>query len=116
MKAARSSRAGSRIRPRWWCCSRPTTTTTGQDEAVWRKANPSLGLSPTLQYLRREAALAKGNPRKTATFKCYHLNQWVESLARWLPVTKWNACAPTSSPGNGMRASSRGAAVSAGST
>jgi phage terminase large subunit-like protein len=63
------------------------------DEAVWAKANPSLGLSPTLAYLRREANLAKGNPRKTATFKCYHLNQWVESVARWLPATKWNACA-----------------------
>jgi phage terminase large subunit-like protein len=65
-----------------------------EDEAVWAKANPSLGLSPTLPFLRREAALAKGNPRKTATFKCYHLNQWVESTERWLPIRKWDACAP----------------------
>lgn len=65
-----------------------------EDEAVWSKANPSLGLSPTLPFLRREAALAKGNPRKTATFKCYHLNQWVEAISRWLPMKKWDACAP----------------------
>lgn len=65
-----------------------------EDEVVWAKANPSLGLSPTVQYLRREAALAKGNPRKTAEFRCYHLNQWVESTARWLPIRKWDACSP----------------------
>jgi phage terminase large subunit-like protein len=65
-----------------------------EDEGVWARANPSLGLSPTLPFLRREAALAKGNPRKTATFKCYHLNQWVESTERWLPIKKWDACAP----------------------
>jgi phage terminase large subunit-like protein len=65
-----------------------------EDEEVWKKANPSLGLSPTLPFLRREAALAKGNPRKTATFKCYHLNQWVESTERWLPIKKWDACSP----------------------
>jgi phage terminase large subunit-like protein len=64
-----------------------------EDEKVWARANPSLGLSPTLPFLRREAALAKGNPRKTATFKCYHLNQWVESTERWLPIKKWDACA-----------------------
>lgn len=65
-----------------------------EDEAVWKKANPSLGLSPTLDYLRREASLAKGNPRRIATFKCYHLNQWVEATERWLPIKKWDACAP----------------------
>jgi phage terminase large subunit-like protein len=65
-----------------------------EDEAVWAKANPSLGLSPTLHFLRREAAIAKGNPRKEATFRCYHLNQWVESAVRWLPMKKWDACAP----------------------
>lgn len=63
------------------------------DETTWAKANPSLGLSPTLPFLRREAALAVGNPRKEATFRCYHLNQWVESTARWLPMKKWDACA-----------------------
>ena len=63
------------------------------DEATWAKANPSLGLSPTLPFLRREAALAVGNPRKEATFRCYHLNQWVESTARWIPLKKWDACA-----------------------
>lgn len=64
-----------------------------QDEAVWAAANPSLGLSPTLTFLRREAALAKDNPRAEAHFRRYHLNQWIENLVRWLNLRKWDACA-----------------------
>lgn len=64
-----------------------------RDEAVWRAANPSLGLSPTLAYLRREAALAENNPRQEAYFRCFHLNQWVEEYVRWLSVKVWDACA-----------------------
>jgi phage terminase large subunit-like protein len=66
-----------------------------RDEDVWRKANPSLGLSPTLAFLRREAALAVDNPRAEAHFRCYHLNQWVDGEVRWLNVDKWDACAAT---------------------
>lgn len=64
------------------------------DEVVWKKANPSLGLSPTLAFLRRECALAKNNPRAEAEFRCYHLNQWVEEIVRWLPKRKWERCGP----------------------
>ncbi len=65
-----------------------------RDEAVWKRANPTLGIAPTWDYLRKEAAKAKGNPRAEAAFRRYHLNQWVENLARWLPADKWAACAP----------------------
>ena len=64
------------------------------DEATWRKANPSLGTSPTLRQLQREASLAKDNPRQEAHFRRYHLNQWVDSEARWLNVRRWDECAP----------------------
>ena len=64
------------------------------DESTWRKANPSLGTMPTLRFLRGEAALAKGNARKEAHFRCYHLNQWVDAEVRWIPTPKWDACAP----------------------
>lgn len=63
-----------------------------RDETVWRKANPSLGLSPTIAFLRREAALAVDNPRAEASFRCYHLNQWVDGTARWINLKKWDAC------------------------
>jgi len=63
-------------------------------EDVWRRSNPSLGRSPTLAFLRREVAIAKGNPRAEAHFRCYHLNQWIEAHTRWLNIKKWDACAP----------------------
>ena len=63
-----------------------------EDEAVWEAANPSLGLSPTRGYLRREAMLAKDNPRKEAQFKCYHLNIWVDGEMRWLNMARWDRC------------------------
>ncbi|MDP3853628.1 terminase large subunit [Phenylobacterium sp.] len=63
------------------------------DEATWRKANPSIGLSPTLSYLRTQAAKAKDNPRALARFCCYHLNLWIDAAVRWFNVKKWDACA-----------------------
>ena len=62
------------------------------DESVWARANPSLGISPTMQFLRREAALAADNPRAEAHFRCYHLNQWIDAVTRWLNLKKWDAC------------------------
>lgn len=64
-----------------------------RDEATWRRANPSIGLSPTIQFLRREAAIANDNPRAEAHFRCYHLNQWIDAHVRWLNIKKWDACA-----------------------
>lgn len=66
------------------------------DETVWRKANPSLGLTPTLDYLRTEFKKAKGRPALEAIFQCYHLNRWVDQISGWIPRTKWAAC--TSDP------------------
>ena len=62
------------------------------DESNWTKANPSLGISPTMQFLRREAGLAADNPRAEAHFRCYHLNQWIDAVTRWLNLRKWDAC------------------------
>lgn len=65
-----------------------------QDEKVWAKANPTIGLTPTWDYLRNEADTARDNPRAEAAFRRYHLNQWVEQTVRWLKRDKWLACAP----------------------
>jgi len=64
------------------------------DEANWPIANPSLGISPTMQSLRIEAAKAVDNPRAEAHFRCYHLNQWIDAVVRWLSLKQWDACAP----------------------
>jgi phage terminase large subunit-like protein len=64
-----------------------------KDEAAWRAANPSLGLSPTMAFLRGEIAKAV-TPAAEAGFRRYHLNQWVEDFARWITVKKWDAGSP----------------------
>lgn len=61
------------------------------DEKNWPKANPSLGISPTFQFLRGEVAIAKDNPRAEAHFRCYHANQWIDAVTRWLSIKKWDA-------------------------
>lgn len=62
------------------------------DEAVWRKANPNIGISPKLEYLRAECEKARFNPRLENDFRRYHLNQWTEQAVRWLPLDLWDAC------------------------
>lgn len=61
-------------------------------EAAWRAANPGLGKSVTLEYLRDACRTAQNNPAREQSFRQYHLNQWVESAARWIASDSWNAC------------------------
>jgi phage terminase large subunit-like protein len=61
-----------------------------KDEKAWAAGNPSLGLSPTIAFLRGELAKAH-TPAAEAAFRRYHLNQWVEDFARWITAKKWDA-------------------------
>jgi phage terminase large subunit-like protein len=78
------------------------------DEAAWALANPNLGISPKLEYLRAECAKAKDNPRLENDFRRYHLNQWTDQVTRWIPLTKWDACAPDKEAWKDMRARMKG--------
>lgn len=62
------------------------------DESVWVKANPNLGVSVSLDYLRTRALKAQQNPREENDFLCKNLNIWVGQAVRWLPMTHWDAC------------------------
>lgn len=62
------------------------------DPEVWRKANPSLGRTLTLDYLREECERAKAIPAYQNAFRTLHLNQWVEQDTRWISVDRWDAC------------------------
>ncbi|MFI6525016.1 terminase large subunit [Streptomyces uncialis] len=59
-------------------------------ESTWRKANPGLGVSPSLAYMRREAAKAKSTPSYFATFCRLSLNRRMRSASRWLPISLWD--------------------------
>lgn len=60
-------------------------------EETWRRANPGLGVSPSLSYIRREAAKAKASPSYLPTFLRLSLNVRSRSATRWLTDALWDA-------------------------
>ncbi len=64
-----------------------------RNEKVWIKANPNLGVSIKKKYLEEQVAEAKEMPSKENIVKRLNFNIWTESITKWLPVDKWNACA-----------------------
>lgn len=54
------------------------------DEAVWQKANPDIGQTPTWEYLRDNARMARNSPTFYNTFVRYHANSAVRSISKYL--------------------------------
>jgi len=63
-----------------------------RNEAVWPKANPNLGVSIPVKYLREQVAEAEGMPAKQNTVLRLNFCIWTEQATRWLDMTKWLAC------------------------
>lgn len=59
-------------------------------EATWRKANPGLGVSPTVAYLRKEANKARTTPSYFPTFCRLHLNRRMRDAARLIDLREWD--------------------------
>lgn len=67
-----------------------------QDESVWRKANPNLGSTPTLQYLREQVqdAINKGASTRVQVLT-KNFNIWTDAPSIWIPEEQINAaCRP----------------------
>lgn len=62
------------------------------DPKVWKKANPNLGRSVSVEFLEESCKRAKLTPAYENTFKNLHLNVWTESVERWIPSEQWKAC------------------------
>lgn len=60
--------------------------------ATWRKANPSLGVTVTEDYLSGECARALASPAYQNTFRRLYLNQWTQQESRWIDMAAWDAC------------------------
>lgn len=63
------------------------------DPKVWKKANPSLGITVGIDKVRAACESAKQNPAEENSFRQLRLNQWVKQAIRWMPMEKWDACA-----------------------
>jgi phage terminase large subunit-like protein len=62
------------------------------DEDVWTACNPALGEFRSLDEMRTLCKRAQETPALEMTFRRLYLNQWVNSVTRWLPMDKWDAC------------------------
>lgn len=65
------------------------------DEALWVKANPNLGISISLEYLREQADKARANPINLTRFVRYHGNRKVSSHDRLISPNDWESLSAT---------------------
>ncbi|MCD8075151.1 MAG: terminase large subunit [Lachnospiraceae bacterium] len=63
------------------------------DPKVWKKANPSLGITVGVDKVKAACESARQNPGEENSFRQLRLNQWVKQAVRWMPMEKWDACA-----------------------
>ena len=63
------------------------------DPKVWKKANPSLGITVGIDKVKAACESAKETPSEENVFRQLRLNQWVKQSVRWMPMDKWDACA-----------------------
>ncbi len=63
------------------------------DEKVWVKANPQIGVTPTLEFMRSEYTKAVNEGGQSEVeFKTKNLNVWTSSSKTWIADEIWQAC------------------------
>jgi phage terminase large subunit-like protein len=60
--------------------------------STWRKANPNLDVSVSIDFMKTECKRACETPTYENTFKRLHLNIQTEQDVRWLPADLWDSC------------------------
>lgn len=64
-----------------------------EDEKVWRKANPNLGISVKLDKLQATCSKAQRTPSARGNFMTKHLNVWTNAGHAWMDMEAWARCA-----------------------
>ena len=64
------------------------------DEAVWPKANPNLGVSIPVRYLRETVREAIGKPASQSIVKRLNFCIWTEGTGKWLDAARFVECGP----------------------
>lgn len=62
------------------------------DERVWAKANPNIGVSVSLEYLRQQAKDAVNKPTFYPVFISKHCNKITSSISKAFDMELWDAC------------------------
>lgn len=69
-----------------------------EDEKVWRRVNPSLGVIFDIENLREHWREVIETPARQNNFRRFRLNQWVSQVSRYIPMDAWDACAAPVDP------------------
>jgi phage terminase large subunit-like protein len=67
-----------------------------RDESCWPKALPMIGITPSLDYVRRYCLDAQQTPGLQGEFETKMCNRWLHSAQTWLSMAAWARCADTS--------------------
>jgi phage terminase large subunit-like protein len=62
-------------------------------EIAWRKANPNLGVSVSIDDLKTKARKATQVASAQPAFRTKHCNQWVSTDSAWMDMQRFLACA-----------------------
>lgn len=68
------------------------------NEAIWRVANPNLGVSLSLEYMRQQCRVAQETPGFLNTFLRLHLNIRTQSDVAHYSMPQWDACQSLDDP------------------
>jgi phage terminase large subunit-like protein len=60
-----------------------------RDEAVWRKANPMIGVTPSLDWVRRYCTDAQMTPGLEGEFQVKVCSRWLQSARGLFNMTEW---------------------------
>lgn len=63
-----------------------------RDPKVWKKANPNLGISVSVEFLEAECKKAERIVSYQNTFRRLYLNQRTAQVNRWIDLADWDAC------------------------
>lgn len=63
-----------------------------QDEKTWIKANPSLGASISLEFLKQEVLQAQNNPTQMVNLLTKNFNIWTDASQVWIEDKHWQLC------------------------
>jgi phage terminase large subunit-like protein len=60
-------------------------------DEVWTKANPSMGVTMTIEDMRNECIRAQDSAALENKFRRLRLNQWVKQESRFIPMSRWDS-------------------------
>ncbi|WP_429501723.1 terminase large subunit [Paraburkholderia youngii] len=75
-----------------YVCAMDPTDEPFEDEACWVKANPSIGTTIGLDYLREQIRITRGMPSLESTVRRLNFCQWVDADNPWISGPLFYAC------------------------